>query len=168
MKSERFRILNRLLGGLTLGLVALFAASRGSADDFLPMKQAYRYSTSATDSMLTVRFEIAPGYYLYRERMSFAWTTPGVRLGTAAFPPGETHEDDYFGRQIVYRNRVVVPIPVELAGNSHEFDLQLKLQGCADAGLCYPPTTWTTNTTTKKTRVCQIAPQNHGFVNAST
>jgi thiol:disulfide interchange protein DsbD len=104
--------------------------------------------------------------------MSFASTTPGVRLGTPAFPSGETHEDDYFGRQIVFRNRIVVPIPVELAGNSHEFDLQLKLQGCADAGLCYPPTTWTTHVVAKPARdaAATVAPPapNSGGVNLSS
>jgi thiol:disulfide interchange protein DsbD len=144
---------------LLLGFVALLVVSRGSADEFLPMKQAFQYFTSATDSTLTVRFEIAPGYYLYRERLSFASTTPGIQLGAPVYPPGETHEDDYFGRQIVYRNRVSVPIAVERAANSREFDLQIKLQGCADAGLCYPPTTWTAHVAAPPVRSAVTAPE---------
>jgi thiol:disulfide interchange protein DsbD len=153
-----FMVRDRLAGSLLLACLTLVAAGRASADEFLPMKQAYRYSASADASTLTVRFEIAPGYYLYRERLGFASTTPGVRLGTPAFPPGETHEDEYFGRQIVYRSRVSVPIPVELAGKSREFDLQLKLQGCADAGLCYPPTTWTAHVVAEPARDGSAAP----------
>jgi thiol:disulfide interchange protein DsbD len=131
-------LLTRLACGLA---VAAALSGTARADDFLPIRQAFRYSVTATDSAVTVRYDIAPGYYLYRERLGFDSTTPGVRLGPPTFPSGEDHEDDYFGRQVIYRNTVSVPIPVETAG-AREFDLRLKLQGCADAGLCYPPTTW--------------------------
>jgi thiol:disulfide interchange protein DsbD len=124
---------------MSLGLAAAVPAS---ADEFLPIQQAFKYSTSTSGSTLTVRYEIASGYYLYRQRLGFATTTPGVQLGAPAFPPGETHEDDYFGSQVIYRDALSVPIAIE-SGSGREFDLQLKLQGCADAGLCYPPTTWT-------------------------
>jgi thiol:disulfide interchange protein DsbD len=144
LTRKRFRLSGLPTRGLFACLCLLAVSARTPADEFLPIKQAFKYSVTATGSAVTVRYEIAPGYYLYRERLGFASATPGVRLGTPAFPHGETHEDDYFGRQVIYRHALRVPIPIE-TGDGREFDLQLRLQGCADAGLCYPPTTWTTH-----------------------
>ena len=93
---------------------------------------------------VVVRYDIAKGYYLYRDRMSLGSTTPGVTIGTARMPAGEDHEDEYFGKQVIYRGPITVASKVTFDGEPRAFDLQLKLQGCADAGLCYPPQTWTT------------------------
>jgi thiol:disulfide interchange protein DsbD len=127
---------------LLLGLLALAPAQ--AADDFLPVAQAFTYSTELVDGQLNVRYVIAPGYYLYRDRLAFESATPGVTLGPPAFPAGEDHEDDYFGRQVIFRGSTVIPVPVTFEAAPASFELKLKLQGCADAGLCYPPQTWTT------------------------
>jgi thioredoxin:protein disulfide reductase len=119
-------------------LVALTAA----AETFLPAKAAYKYSTSIEAGRLVVRYEIAPGYYLYRDRLGFETTTPGVTLGAPTLPVGIDHEDEYFGQQVIYRDVAVVGVPVTFDGAPRDFDLRLKLQGCADAGLCYPPQNW--------------------------
>lgn len=113
--------------------------------DFLPPQQAFRHGATASASAITVEWNVTPGYYLYRKRMGFESTTPGITLGTAEFPKGEDHEDEFFGRQEVYRgagNRFVVPYQ-RAAGTTGPLQLVLKLQGCADAGLCYPPQRWT-------------------------
>jgi thiol:disulfide interchange protein DsbD len=128
---------------LALPLLALLAtASR--AQDFLPPQQAFQYSTRVVGGELVVRYEIAPGYYLYRQRLGLESATPGVTVGPLDLPVGEDHEDDYFGKQVIYRGTIDVATKLGFDGPPRDFDLTLKLQGCADAGLCYPPQNWTT------------------------
>ena len=59
-------------------------------------------------------------------------------------PVGEDHEDDYFGRQVIYRGPITIAANRTFRRRATDFDLQSNLQGCADAGLCYPPQKWTT------------------------
>ena len=64
-----------------------------------------------------------------------------------ALPVGLDHEDEFFGRQVIYRDLVEVGVPVTFTGAPRDFELRLKLQGCADGGLCYPPQTRTIEAT---------------------
>ncbi len=123
---------------------ALAPASAPADGEFLPAQQAYPFEVSAGADRLTVRYAIEPGYYLYRDRLGFASDTPGVTIGQAEFPAGEDHEDEYFGRQVIYRGTVDIPVAIAFDERPGDFDLTLKLQGCADGGLCYPPQTWKT------------------------
>ena len=132
----------RLLALLVLPWLTAGPAS--AQQDILPAKQAYKYKATVADGGLVVRYDIAPGYYLYRDRLGFTSTTPGVTVGAPDFPVGEDHEDDYFGRQVIYRGPITVGAKLIFDGAPRAFDLQLKLQGCADAGLSYPPQKWTT------------------------
>ncbi len=139
----------RLLGLL----LPLFAAARpglAADEDFLPVRSAYKVATSAEPDQLVVRFDIAPGYYLYRDRLGFESATPGVTLGQASLPVGLDHEDEFFGKQIIYRDDAKVGVPVTFSGAARDFEVKVKLQGCADAGLCYPPQTWTVPVTWPK------------------
>ena len=126
-----------------LPLFAVAGASVAADDDFLPVRSAYKVATSAAPDELVVRFDIAPGYYLYRDRLGFESATPGVTLGKASLPVGLDHEDEFFGKQVIYRGNAQVGVPVTFSGTPRDFDVKVKLQGCADAGLCYPPQTWT-------------------------
>jgi len=106
-----------------------------STDNLLEPEKAFRFSARALDaSSVEVRFEIASGYYLYRERFRFA--AEGAKLGAPEFPEGIPHKDEFFGEMHIYRKEVRVRIPVEAAG---AFDLKVTSQGCADAGVCYIP-----------------------------
>ena len=131
-----------LLARLCLLWLVPVAMLTARADDFLPAKSAYKVTTAVDAGRLVVRYEIAPGYYLYRDRLGFEVVTPGVTLAAPTLPVGIDHEDEYFGRQVIYRDVAVVGVPVTFAGAPRDFDLKLKLQGCADAGLCYPPQNW--------------------------
>ena len=134
-------------------LLPLFAAARpglAADENFLPVRSAYKVATSAEAGQLVVRFEIAPGYYLYRDRLGFESATPGVTLGPASLPVGLDHEDEYFGKQVIYRDIANAGIPVTFSGAPQDFDLRVKLQGCADAGLCYPPQNWPVRVTWAK------------------
>ena len=140
MQFPRLTLARRF--ALLLGLLGFSAAQ--AADEFLPATEAFKYETRASETGLTVQYRVHPGYYLYRDRLAFESATPGVTVGPPQFPAGEDHEDEYFGRQVIYRDTVDIPVPVSFEGAPRAFDLRLKLQGCADAGLCYPPLTWTT------------------------
>ena len=107
----------------------------GSTDNLLEPEKAFRFSASALEGgAVEVRFAIAEGYYLYRDR--FRFEAAGARLGKAEFPPGIAHKDEFFGEQQIYRKEVRIRVPVEAAG---DFDLKVTSQGCADVGVCYIP-----------------------------
>jgi thiol:disulfide interchange protein DsbD len=114
-----------------------------AAEDFLPPDQAFRLTVNA-DSPDRVRLSwaIAPGYYLYRSRLKFSTTTPRVTLGQADLPAGDTKHDEYFGDQVVYHAGLVAHLAVSRAAGSNDaLALNVTYQGCAEAGLCYPPIT---------------------------
>lgn len=121
------------------------AAAAARAEDFLPPEQAFRYSVESDGAAVLVRWRVAPGYYLYKSRMGVESGTAGVELGEPEYPAGEIHRDEYFGEQIVFRDGFTVRAPITAAASApRTLALRLKLQGCADAGLCYPPTVWET------------------------
>jgi len=131
--------------GATLLLAGVWAVPAGAADDFLPPQQAYRYATRVEGDQLIVTWTIEKGYYLYKKKMGMASSLPTVQLGEPAWPKGENHSDEYFGEQEIYRGTVEVPVALSIPGERPaKLPLELKLQGCADAGLCYPPQKWKT------------------------
>jgi thiol:disulfide interchange protein DsbD len=107
-------------------------------DGFLPPEQAFRQNVRMVDpGTVEVRFEIADGYYLYRDR--FGFKAPGAELGRPRIPPGTVHFDDALQKQVEsYRNSVRIQIPVQAAT---PFTLVVTAQGCSEKGLCYPPMT---------------------------
>jgi thiol:disulfide interchange protein DsbD len=124
---------------------AIFANVAAAKDDFLAPEQAYQYSARIAGDQLIVSWKIAKGYYLYKKRMGVASSMSTVQLGVPAWPKGEMHSDEYFGEQEIYRGAVDVPVPLSFPGpRPSKLAVALKLQGCADAGLCYPPLTWKT------------------------
>jgi thiol:disulfide interchange protein DsbD len=127
---------------LLAAMLASLAPASARAQEFLPPQEAFKYTAEVRDGQLQLRYEITDGYYLYRNRLGFE--ASGARLGTPALPRGEDHEDDYFGRQEIYRGQLDIPIPIQPDPGASDFELTLKLQGCADGGLCYPPQTWKT------------------------
>ena len=74
--------------------------------------------------------------------MGLAAATPGVTVGESVYPKGEIHKDEYFGEQEVFRGTFKVTAPLTGAKPGDTVALKLKWQGCADAGLCYPPSVW--------------------------
>ena len=112
------------------------AGGLSTRNEFLPVDQAYRPSVEFRDGELAVRWDIAEGYYLYRHQFAFA-TETGQAL-TARLGAGKEKEDEYFGRVEVYYHaaEAVLEQPP-----TQPFTLSITSQGCADAGLCYPPAT---------------------------
>lgn len=109
-----------------------------SQPQFLPVDEAFQVTAQLTaGNRLQLVWNIADAYYLYRHRLVFSSTTAGI-LGEAEIPAGLIKHDEYFGQVEVYYNELAVRLPVDSsAGN---FPITVEYQGCADAGLCYPPT----------------------------
>jgi thiol:disulfide interchange protein DsbD len=120
-------------------LAALLVAARTAlADDLLEPEKAFQFSARmVAGPVVDVRFVIAPGYYLYRDRLRFAAEgNPGVSLGAPEFPAALPHKDEFFGETPIYRQQVAIRVPVHGEGR---FELKVTSQGCADAGVCYVP-----------------------------
>jgi thiol:disulfide interchange protein DsbD len=99
-----------------LGHIAIFSTAYAQDQEVLPAQQAFPYSIEATPDRLLLNFAVLDGYYLYRERFGFDATDGAVSLGTAQFPRGEVHEDEFFGRQEIYRGEFRVAIPYRRTG----------------------------------------------------
>jgi thiol:disulfide interchange protein DsbD len=114
------------------------------ADDFLPPEQAFVLKAKLRDARtVSLRWSMPAGYHLYRERLSF--TGPGV--AQPQLPAGQRKFDENFGKEMeTYYGTLELQVPVS---GSAPFDLTIGYQGCADAGLCYPPVavTYTINPT---------------------
>lgn len=125
-----------VLVALFLLLGAAFQQAR-AADEFLEPQKAFQFSARQLDARnVEVAFAIAPGYYLYREQFKFAAT--GATLGSPVLPVGKVKYDETFQKNVeTYREQIRIVVPVEQAGG--DFRLVTTSQGCADAGLCYPP-----------------------------
>jgi thiol:disulfide interchange protein DsbD len=94
----------------------------------------------ADGSRLHLRWIIADGYYLYRNKFEVASESPDLRLGTPSYPPGTTKSDPFFGNQVVYTQQVDLVLPyARTDGGAHPLQIRVTYQGCAEAGLCYPP-----------------------------
>ncbi len=112
--------------------------------DFLPVEEAYQLYATAANSELQLEWLLAPGYYLYQERFAAELTNPqdGTRQKLAlTFEPGKTKYDEYFEKDVtVYYERTLTPASwPEGFDNRLPYLLKVTSQGCADAGLCYPP-----------------------------
>jgi thiol:disulfide interchange protein DsbD len=117
--------------------------SLAHADEFLDPAVAFKPSVRALDGQtIEVSYEIAKGYYLYRDKFRFRRRRRASRSASQVFPKGKEHNDENFGKVEVYYKQVAIRVPVERTSSG---PLPLKLnvtsQGCADAGVCYPPQT---------------------------
>src|SRR5690606_12732237 len=122
-----------LQAGLAL-LVMMFAGSVFAAEpEFLPPEQAFRFShQTTTKGELLLQWDIAPGYYLYQQRLKISAAgqpLAGVRVLSVA----EEKDDPNFGRVQIFHKRLQVQLPAP--GQ----ELLVSYQGCAEGGLCYPP-----------------------------
>lgn len=110
-------------------------------EELLPPEEAFRLHTAVDGSgRVTTVWDIADGYYLYRDKLRFNSETPGYELGPPEFPPGEVRHDEFFGDVETYRGQVRVPMDVSRDSSAPDtLQLSVESQGCADIGVCYPP-----------------------------
>lgn len=123
----------QFLGWLLLAAALLACRGAWAAQDFLEADQAFRLSVQETgDGRARLQWSVAPGYYLYRERLAVR-SAEGPVL-PLQLPAGERKDDPNFGTVEVYHRDVAGVVD---AGGLRE--LQVEWQGCAEEGLCYPP-----------------------------
>jgi thiol:disulfide interchange protein DsbD len=128
------KYLYRLLVVLLISLTQ--AVSAFAETDFLPPEKAFQFSARMADAKtIVVSFQIADGYYLYRERLGFK--AEGATLGKPEIPRGKIKFDPNFDKDVeTLRQHIEIPIPVQATGS---FTLTVASQGCSDKGLCYAP-----------------------------
>ncbi|MBP6019442.1 MAG: protein-disulfide reductase DsbD [Burkholderiaceae bacterium] len=132
----------RMSGLLLLIMAMMMGALAHAQDDFLDPEKAFVFSAAmANPTEVHVHFKVAPEYYMYRERFEFS-VAPAENqavLGEAIYPPGTVTYDPTFEKDMeVYYQQVTVRLPLA-AGSGLPLTLTVVSQGCADAGLCYPP-----------------------------
>jgi thiol:disulfide interchange protein DsbD len=120
--------------------LTLWGAPASAAQDFLDPEMAFQLSTRALDAgRIELRFEVAPGYHLYRDKLNVQAVPGDVRLGELQIPPGKVVFDETFKKDVeIFDQAVALVLPVEQVGTA-PFKLIVGNQGCADKGLCYPP-----------------------------
>lgn len=133
----------RLLAACAAWLLALPALAQPVEDQVLPVDQAFAVSASGhDDSALTLRFAIAPGYYLYRDKIRLRALDDGLILGQPELAAAATINDEFFGEMAIYRDATEVRVPIiGLDPSRPTLELEVGLQGCHenDPRICYPP-----------------------------
>jgi thiol:disulfide interchange protein DsbD len=135
--------LRSVIGLAALALLLAAGTALAAQEDVLRPEQAFPYSAVASAEAVLISFELPDGYYLYRKRFQFSSPDDRVSLGDARFPQGEIHEDEFFGKMEIFRRTFTIEVPYNAPPEVNRLDLRMRLQGCADIGLCYPPDTWT-------------------------
>jgi len=151
----------------TLLLLALAVHSKenllGGTDPLSPEVAFVPSTDKVTDKRITITFDIEDGYYLYRDKTYFTvdsatpvsefasiLNAPGknaedsakdLNLLDAVYPEAEILNDDFFGEMATYRHQVSIELPYTSQTTLQSARIAVKYQGCADIGLCYPPTT---------------------------
>ncbi|HCR0217441.1 TPA: protein-disulfide reductase DsbD [Klebsiella aerogenes] len=123
-------------------LLCSASASAGLFDapgrsNFVPADRAFAFDFQQNQHDLNLSWRIKDGYYLYRKQVTL--TTKDAAIVEPSLPPGEWHEDEFYGKSEIYRQRLMLPITLTQAGKAAT--LTVTYQGCADAGFCYPPET---------------------------
>ncbi|MGE8279397.1 MAG: protein-disulfide reductase DsbD family protein [Stenotrophomonas sp.] len=131
-------LLQRIAALCLLSLSALPALAV-SEKDLLPVDQAFALTAEASSrDQIELRWDIAPGYYLYRHRTSVK-AGPGFDARPLQMPQGEKKHDEFFGDVETYHRQLRATLPGTAAAGSDSVTLEVRYQGCADAGVCYPP-----------------------------
>lgn len=135
MKTLHWMLLSSLVCLLQAGTPAR------AADDLLDPEQAFHFSARLKDThTIEVRYDIAKGYYMYRDNFRFA--VEGAQAGAADIPHGKPKFDPNFQKTLeTHRGTLLISLP--LKGGAGRVTLKATSQGCADIGVCYPPTTQT-------------------------
>ena len=108
-------------------------------DELLSPELAFKISAKAVNAdQLEITWDIADGYYLYRDKMKFISKTDAIHSVTPNFPEGKTKHDENFGDMVVYHNKLTIPLSLSQSEAS-SIQLLVQYQGCADRGVCYPP-----------------------------
>jgi thioredoxin:protein disulfide reductase len=124
------------------------AVAGATEPDLLEAEKAFQLTGRLRDEKtIEISYAVADGYYMYRDRFRFAVNGQPVKLGSRQLPAGKVKQDATFGKVVTYRSsvRILLPIPLSAlpvnanGGTGKPIELKVTSQGCADAGVCYPP-----------------------------
>ncbi|MBS9403906.1 hypothetical protein KG088_09720, partial [Halomonas sp. TRM85114] len=121
-----------VLAILTTLLLVFTSSLQAGEEEFLPVDEAFHLTASRESDDIVLRWDIADGYYLYRHRLNIEGESSP--MAGPVMPEGELITDEFFGESQVYYDSVEVRLDPQEAQR-----LELSWQGCAKAGLCYPP-----------------------------
>lgn len=148
MSLIRLILLLSLLG-TSLGSRALDLSRRPQGESaLLTADQAFQLVEARRDpGGIHLSWLIAPGYYLYRHRLAVEPADGVAALPALRLPPGQPRHDEHFGDVEIYTTTLDADLPFA-AGQRVPTRLRLRWQGCAEAGVCYPPVTRTVDIAT--------------------
>ena len=110
--------------------------------DFLPPDVAFRMAARIEGDQLKVRWVIADGYYLYKQKIEVKPESPDLQVYAPQLPAGVVKTDQYLGTQEIYTQQVEASVPyTRIDAGAHPIEIKVTYQGCAEAGLCYQPIT---------------------------
>lgn len=138
--QRRLYVLGYLLllcGTFLLSTAAHAIFENGGMNRLLSADQAFLFDFEQKENKLILNWQIQPGYYLYQKQIKFQ--PSHAKLGKYQLPKGKYHQDEFFGKTVVYFNNLVINIPIIRA--TDQASIEVKYQGCAAAGYCYPPET---------------------------
>ncbi len=140
-------LLSCLLCILTLGSVQARTAftdligTARTSDRFLPVEEAFQFFGYLDAGQAVIFAQITPEHYLYKERLRISSQDPAITLAAPKLPQGEERFDPFQNRQVeTYSESFEIRLPYTPADHA-SLDLAIEFQGCAEAGLCYPPET---------------------------
>ncbi|MBE0358491.1 protein-disulfide reductase DsbD [Pseudoalteromonas aliena] len=102
---------------------------------FLPVEKAFVFDFDQQGNTLFVGWDIAPDYYLYKKKIEIIAKGANIQVGDSG--SGEIIEDEFFGKTAVFFN--AVSVISKLSNVTDGAVVKVRYQGCAKAGLCYPP-----------------------------
>ena len=138
-----FRYFILLLGICFVSSLSIAQTSDPLADlfsdepEFLQVDEAFQFDFAQQGDRVILSWQIADGYYLYKKQ--FKTVVKQAEIGLPVFPVAEQVEDEFFGLSDVFRGQLDVTYPI--VSSVQDGIVKIRYQGCADAGLCYPPTT---------------------------
>lgn len=116
---------------------ALFDSQSPATGKFTSVEQAFSFDFSQKNHQVTLKWAIAPGYYLYQHQMKIV--AENAQLAEFTLPPGLKHHDEFYGDTFIYQQSLSIPLTVLKVEN--DAIVTVTYQGCAEAGFCYPPET---------------------------
>jgi thiol:disulfide interchange protein DsbD len=131
---------SRAVLALLLSCAPLLAQAAIDPRDLLPIDEAYVLTATAPErGRVEFTWKIEDGYYLYRHRMSVQPVDSSFKFNPLELPPGKRRTDEFFGDVETYRDSVTAVLTGAAATGVESVTFNVKYQGCADAGICYPP-----------------------------
>jgi len=124
------------MSGLAVASNSLLSFAQDEPE-FLTVDQAFVFNFLQNEQGLKLSWQVMPEHYIYKERISFK--TTGLSVGDIDYPKAKSYQDEYFGEVEIYDHSFSLQVPLSQLTTGNSFSVTY--QGCAKAGLCYPPKT---------------------------